>query len=232
MFALMGEGNAVEGPLRVAVVDDHPVIRRGLAQLLEQEADLELVGETGEAHEALAMIRSDEPDLVIVDLSLGGQDGLQLVRQISTRHEGLKVLVLSMHTEKLYAERAIRAGAHGYIMKHEPSEELMSAIRRIRDGGIYVSSELQREWLQLMRGSSSPAGVTPLETLTDRELGVFRLIGSGRGTSEIAGELSLSVKTVETYRDNIKRKLGLQTATELVQYATLWLHAEGAGGSE
>jgi len=211
----------------ILLVDDHPVVRQGLRRMLEQERNLHVQGEAASVAEALASIEADPPDLAIIDIALGGEDGLQLVKQISARWPDMLILVVSMHTEKLYAERALRAGAHGYVMKHEPPEALVAAVQRVSAGGVYISETLQAEWLHLMK-AGKPRAATPLESLTDRELAVFRLIGQGLSTREIAKKLHLSVKTVETYRENIKEKLALRTATELVQKATLWLHSETA----
>lgn len=210
---------------RILLVDDHPVIRHGLRQLLSHEADLDVCAEAGSVAEALEAVESQRPDLAILDISLGNEDGIQLVKQISARWPDVFLLVLSMHGEKLYAERAIRAGAHGYIMKQEPHEQLVAAIRRVASGGVHLSDTLQKDWLRLIQ-TGEPRRTTPIESLTDRELAVFRLVGQGNSTREIADELHLSVKTVETYKEKTKEKLGLRSATELVQKATLWLHLE------
>jgi DNA-binding NarL/FixJ family response regulator len=221
-------GSARTKPTNILLVDDHPVVRQGLRRMLEQERDLRVQAEAASVAEALASIEEAPPDLAIVDIALGTEDGLQLVKQINARWPAVLILVVSMHTEQLYAERALRAGAHGYVMKHEPPETLVDAVHRVSSGGVYISEGLQSEWLHLMK-AGKPRAATPLESLTDRELAVFRLIGHGLSTREIAKKLHLSVKTVETYRENIKEKLGLRNATELVQKATLWLHAESTG---
>jgi DNA-binding NarL/FixJ family response regulator len=208
---------------RVLLVDDHPVVRHGIRQMLAQEPDMEVCCDAGSVAEALTTIESQGPDLAVVDVALGSEDGLELVKQIAARWPEVFVLVLSMHSEKLYAERAIRAGAHGYLMKDEPPEQLVAAIRKVRDGGVYVSEKLQAEWLKRM-ASGKRAALTPLERLTDRELAVFRLIGTGLGTRQIAEQLNLSVKTVESYRESIKDKLDIPTGTELIRQATLWVH--------
>ena len=207
------------------LIDDHPVIRRGLTEMFEQEPDLAVCGQAGSVAEALAVLQTATPDIAVVDISLDGADGLQLVKQINARWPAVLLLVLSMHEERLFAERAIRAGAHGYIMKSEPPEQVVRAIRRVSEGGVYVSERLQSEWLRQMR-SGKPRALTPVESLTDRELAVFRLIGEGQSTREIATQLVLSVKTIETHREHIKKKLDLRSATQLVQRATLWLHME------
>jgi DNA-binding NarL/FixJ family response regulator len=163
-----------------------------------------------------------------VDVALGDADGLDLVKQIASRWPSIFVIVLSMHSDKLYGERALRAGAHGYIMKQEPPEKVVEAIRRVRDGGVAVSDELQARWLQrIVKGKSYEQSA--IETLTDRELAVFRLVGKGQSTRDIAEHLHLSVKTIESYRENIKEKLGLSSATELIQQATLWVRDSSDG---
>jgi DNA-binding NarL/FixJ family response regulator len=207
----------------VLVVDDHPMLRQGLIQMIGQEPDLEVKGEAGTFDEALAAVESLQPDLAIVDVSLGDADGLELVKQITSRWPSVFVVVLSMHSEKLYAERALRAGAHGYVMKQEPPQKIIDAILRVRDGGVAVSEELQTRWLRRVVAGRQQER-SPMETLTDRELAVFRLIGTGSSTRDIAKHLNLSVKTVESYRENIKNKLGIDSATELIQRATLWVH--------
>jgi DNA-binding NarL/FixJ family response regulator len=212
----------------VMIVDDHPVLRQGLRQMIGQEADLEVCCEAGTVGEALEHLESGTPDLVTVDIALGEGDGLELVKQIVSRWPSVFILVLSMHSEKLYAERALRAGAHGYIMKQEAPEKVVEAIRRVRDGGVVVSEELQARWLQRVVSGKEPKR-TAIETLTDRELAVFRLVGSGRSTRDIAEQLHLSVKTVESYRENIKEKLGIGSATELIQQATLWVRNSSNG---
>jgi DNA-binding NarL/FixJ family response regulator len=164
----------------------------------------------------------------VVDVALGHEDGIELVKQVVARWPRVFVLVLSMHSEKLYAERALRAGAHGYVMKEAPPERVVTAIRRVLDGGVYVSEALQAQWLRRVV-NGTPARLSPIEQLSDRELAVFRLIGSGLSTRDIADQLNLSVKTVESYRENIKSKLELTSATELVQRATLWLRDTTGG---
>jgi len=217
-----------EKPTSVLLVDDHPIVRHGLRQMLMQEHDIEVCGEAGSPSEALAAVEEHKPDLAIVDVALGSGDGLELVKQIAARWPEVFILVLSMHGEKLYAERAIRAGAHGYVMKQEQPERVIAAIRKVRDGGVYVSQGMQAEWLKRI-ATGKPTQLTPMERLTDRELAVYRLIGSGLGTRQIAEELNLSVKTVESYRESIKDKLCIATATELVQQATLWVRDEAGG---
>jgi DNA-binding NarL/FixJ family response regulator len=204
---------------RIFLVDDHPVVRIGLKELINQKPDLLVCGEAESAEAALQAILSLHPDLAIVDLSLQGAGGLGLIKDLKIRHPKLPVLVLSMHEESLYAERALRAGARGYVMKREARTQLESAIRRTVGGKIYLSKRMSDRLLELVTGPVQAKKGQPLEQLSDRELEVFEMIGRGKGTSEIAKLLHLSVKTIEGYRANIKTKLGLKSALELVRYA-------------
>jgi DNA-binding NarL/FixJ family response regulator len=207
---------------RVFVVDDHPIVRQGLAMMINRESDLEVCGEAEDALAAVVAIERLRPDVVVVDISLHGPDGIELVKTIRTRDAHLPVLVLSMHDESIYAERALRAGANGYIMKQEATERVLIAIRRILNGDVYLShSAASRVVNQFVRGSAGPIPA-PVSVLSDRELEVFCLIGQGRGTREIADTLHLSVKTVESYQTHIKEKLSLRNARELVQHAIEW----------
>jgi len=209
----------------VLLVDDHPIVRQGLTQLINREPDLLVCGDAQDANSALLAIAAHRPDIVILDISLNGPDGLAVLKDIRTNYGVLPVLVLSMHDEALYAERALRAGANGYIMKQEATERVLEAIRRIRGGEVYVSDRIAKR--RLRQVVSSPAkGKSPMEALTDRELAVFRLIGKGRATREIAEDLHISVKTVESYQAHIKEKLSLHNARELVQHAFQWVTRE------
>jgi DNA-binding NarL/FixJ family response regulator len=206
---------------RVFVVDDHPIVREGLTLLINREADLVVCGEAEEAQAALAAISRCHPDVVVVDISLSGPDGLDLIKTLRAT-AGPPMLVLSMHDELIYAERALRAGASGYIMKQEGTQRVLVALRRILKGEVYLSDRAASRMVQhYVRG---PAAVTrPVEAeLSDRELEVYRLIGDGHGTRQIAEQLHLSVKTVETYQAHIKEKLSLRNARELVQHAIEW----------
>jgi len=208
---------------RVLLVDDHPIVRQGLALLIDRESDLVVCGEADGAHSVFRAITTLRPDIVILDISLNGPDGLDVLKEIRTKTASLPVLILSMHDESIYAERAIRAGANGYIMKQEATEKVLVAIRRILQGEVYLSDRLTSTMLQqYVRGESLPRK-SPLVNLTDRELEVFRLIGEGRGTRQIAEELHLSVKTIESYQAHIKEKLALRNARELVQHAIEWI---------
>jgi len=209
-------------------VDDHPIVRQGLALFIEREPDLMVCGEAEDATSALQAIRESTPDFVILDISLDGRDGLELLKTLRVRHPSLPVLVLSMHDESVYAERSLRAGANGYIMKQEAADKVITAIRQILGGDVYLSDRLTKRMLQqFVNGSISPRD--PLAKLSDRELEVFRLIGAGHGTRQIADELHVSTKTVESYQAHIKEKLALRNARELVQHAVEWsLNTRGA----
>ena len=211
---------------KVFVVDDHPIVRQGLAQMLNREADLMVCGEAEDASTVLQAITTVKPDILIVDISLNGPDGLDLLKNIRTRYPGLPVLILSMHDESIYAERALRAGANGYIMKQEAAEKVLGAVRQILNHETYVSDRVASKILQrYISGSDSPKS-SPLSDLSDRELEVFRLIGMGHSTRMIAEELHLSVKTVESYQAHIKDKLSLKNGRELVQHAIQWALSE------
>ena len=209
-------------------MDDHPIVRQGLALLINREPDLTVCGDAEEAGSALQRIEEMKPDLVVVDISLNGPDGLDLLKNIRARHPNLPVLILSMLDESLYAERALRAGASGYIMKQEATERVLVAIRRILGGDIYVSDRMANRMLHQIRGGNQVEQRSPIAGLTDRELEVFRLIGEGHGTRQIAEELHISVKTVESYQAHIKDKLSLKNARELVQRAIQWTVAAKA----
>jgi DNA-binding NarL/FixJ family response regulator len=207
---------------RVLLVDDHPIIRQGLALLIDREADLSVCGEADGAHSAFHAITTLRPDIVVLDISLNGPDGLDVLKEIRMKSSSVPVLILSMHDESIYAERAMRAGANGYIMKQEATEKVLVAIRRILQGEVYLSDRLTNTMLQQYVRGASPTKKSPLVNLTDRELEVFRLIGEGHGTRQIADELHLSVKTIESYQAHIKEKLALRNARELVQHAIEW----------
>ncbi len=212
--------------LKVFLVDDHPIVRQGLAQMINREPDLTVCGEAQEAASALQAISTERPDILIVDISLVGPDGLELVKNIRLRHSSLPVLILSMHDESIYAERALRAGANGYIMKHEAAERVLVAIRQVLNHEIYVSERVASRMLHHYITGSPAAGQSPLADLSDRELEVFRLIGEGHSTRAIAEELHLSVKTVESHQAHIKDKLSLKNGRELVQHAIQWAMKE------
>jgi DNA-binding NarL/FixJ family response regulator len=212
----------------VFVVDDHPLLRQGLALLINREPDLAVCGEAEEAPAALKAIAARQPDILIADISLNGPDGLDLLKTIRTLYPDLPVLVLSMHDESIYAERALRARANGYIMKQEATEKVLGAVRRILGGDIYLSDRMANKLLHQYISGGSLDFTSQLSALSDRELEVFRLIGEGRSTRQIAEKLHLSMKTVETYQAHIKRKLSLRTGRELVQHAIQAKTAEPA----
>jgi DNA-binding NarL/FixJ family response regulator len=207
---------------RILVVDDHPIVRQGLALMLNREADFVVCGEAEDATGAMLVMASARPDVLIVDISLNGPDGLDLLKNIRTTHPALPVLILSMHDESIYAERALRAGANGYIMKQEATEKVLVAIRRILNGEIYVSERIASKMLKHYITGASGLKNSSISDLSDRELEVFRLIGEGHGTRQIAAELHLSIKTVESYQAHIKDKLSLRSARELMQHAIQW----------
>jgi DNA-binding NarL/FixJ family response regulator len=209
--------------MRILIVDDHPILRRGLSMVINQEQDLMIVGEAEDAAAALEMIESLKPDMVIVDLSLPGVDGIELIKTMKLRYRELPALVVSMHDESLFAERALRAGARGYIMKQEAVENVLIAIRRVLNGEIFVSDKITTKMLETLIASDAKTVRTPLDLLSNRELTVFRLIGQGFKTSQIADKLHLSVKTIESYRSHIKEKLKLDTGTDLMKYAIQWV---------
>ena len=211
---------------RVFVVDDHPIVRQGLTMLINREPDLTVCGEAEDAQSALQILPSLNPDIVAVDISLTGPDGLDLLKDIRMRLPDLPVLILSMHDESVYAERALRAGAQGYIMKQEATEKVLVALRRILNHEIYVSERIANRMLQRYIGARDTGRASSVADLTDRELEVFRLIGEGHSTRQIADELHISVKTVESYQAHIKEKLSLRSARELVQHAIQWSISE------
>ena len=203
----------------VFIVDDHPLLRQGLALLVNREPDLAVCGEAEEAQTAMKEIAAKKPDILIADISLNGPDGLDLLKNLRTLYPGLPVLILSMHDESIYAERALRARANGYIMKAEATEKVLVAVRRILGGDIYLSDRMANKLLHQYISGASADMHSRLSALSDRELEVFRLIGEGRSTRQIAEKLHLSVKTVETYQAHIKDKLSLHSGRELVQHA-------------
>lgn len=210
----------------VLIVDDHPVVRQGLAQLINQEKDLEVRGYAEDAFQAMQAIKDVRPDMVIVDISLKDTSGMDLIKDMKIQYPNLPILTLSMHDESLYAERALRAGAKGYIMKHEATEKVITAIRRVLAGEIYVSDSMAAKMVSKLATGTTPKSASPVEGLSDRELEVFRLIGEGHKTRDVAEKLHLSVKTIETYRAHIKEKLGFKDGNELFRFAVEWVNSE------
>ena len=213
---------------KVLLVDDHPILRAGLGKLINHEADMMVCGEAEDGPTAFDLVGTLMPDVAVIDISLKGSNGIELIKNLKARYPELPTLVLSMHEESLYAERALRAGSLGYIMKEEAIEQVLVAIRRALAGDIFLSEKMKSKMLQQMASGRGKVISSPIEQLTDRELEVFRLIGEGCSTRQIAGQLHLSVRTVEAYREYIKTKLGLKNATELVQHAFHWVHHEAA----
>jgi DNA-binding NarL/FixJ family response regulator len=210
----------------VFVIDDHPIVREGLVQLINRENDLVVCGLAEDAYGALKAMESVKPDIAVADISLKGTDGIELIKNMKMRFADLPVLVLSIHDESLYAPRALRAGARGYIMKQEATENVLVALRRVLGGEIYLSERMANKMLQQLVGIGAATGRLSVDRLSDRELEVFRLIGQGHGTRRIAEELRLSIKTVESYREHIKDKMTLNDASELVQHAIQWVQQE------
>lgn len=222
-----------EAKKRVLIVDDHPIFRDGIAQLINDQSDLMVCGGVCSAAHALTAVEQCQPDIMVVDISIQGTNGIELMKSIRAQHPTLPALMVSMHDENIYAERALRAGARGYIMKHAPPEKVVEAIRRVLSGGLYLSEAIGGRLLDtfLNGRADSTVGSSAVDKLSDRELEIFRALGEGRGTREIARTLFLSVKTVETHRAHIKEKLKLQTAPELVRAAVEWVNQEANLGT-
>ncbi len=211
---------------RVFIVDDHTMFREGLRQLIERDPGLTVCGDAPDATEALIGIRASNPDVVIVDISLAGASGLDLIKDIKAEFEDLPVLVVSMHDESLYAERALRAGAMGYVMKHEPAKTVKAAIHKVLGGDLYLSEKMASSVVKrFMRGQSQQLN-SPFERLSDRELEVFRMLGQGKSVRQIAEDLSVSIPTVNSFRNRIKEKLGLKTSTEVMLHAAQWFRED------
>jgi len=211
---------------KVLLVDDHPIVRQGLGQLINEEPDLSIVGEAEDFQQALAAIDTANPDVAIVDISLKDRSGIELIKEIRAKRPDLPILVLSMHDESLHAERVLRAGAKGYIMKQEATEQVMNAIRRVLRGEVYLSERMSSRMVNRLVAGPQNVGGSPIERLSDREFEVFKMIGQGVGPSEIAEKLGLSVKTVETHRERIKEKLNLASGSELIRYAMQYVMDE------
>ena len=225
----MSNGNGTSPRAKVLLVDDHPIVRRGLAQLINLQADLIVTAQADDAAGAIAAVKAEVPDIAVTDLSLQAGSGIDLIRDLKTLAPPLPVLVLSMHEETLYAERALRAGASGYIMKHEATEKVLVAIRRVLTGEVYLAPKIASTLLSRFVSTRVTPGRSPLDTLSDRELEIFNLIGQGLPTRQIAEKLSLGGKTVDTHREHIKQKLGFGTANELLRFAIQ--HSLGNGHS-
>jgi DNA-binding NarL/FixJ family response regulator len=211
---------------RILIVDSHSMMRQGLARLIDREPDLEPCGEADTAAQALKRISADKPALVLADIALPDCNGLELIKELHGLHPRLPLLVVSAHDESLYAERVLRAGGRGYIMKQEGGRMLMRAIRRVLSGQVYVSQKISAKILEIFSGNGAAVAHSPIERLSDREFEVFQLVGQGKPTREIAGHLHLSVKTVEVHRANIKHKLKLKRGDDLVGYAIRWTETQ------
>ncbi len=209
---------------RILLVDDHPLVRERLAEVINREGDLSVCGEAEDRHQAIEAIKTTTPDLVIVDLTLKSSHGLELIKDVRARWPKLWMLVVSMHDESLYAERVIRAGARGYITKQEATRNILQAIRRVLGGDIYLNERSATKIITRLTAKPGPGGGTPADSLADRELQVFELTGRGCSTRQIAEQLGIDVKTVETYRSRIKEKLRLRDSSELLQLAIRWNH--------
>jgi DNA-binding NarL/FixJ family response regulator len=216
---------ADENKTNILIVDDHPIVRQGLTELVNQEDDLVVCGQAEDAHQAIKAVKELKPDMAIVDISLKETSGMELIKDLNAQYSNLPVLALSMHDESLYAERALRAGARGYIMKAEATEKVIMAIRKILSGEIYISDRMASKMMRKLVGGNAEIHTSPVERLSDRELEVFQLIGKGFGTRQISERLFLSIKTIETYRAHIKEKLNLADAAELLQYAIQWVNS-------
>jgi DNA-binding NarL/FixJ family response regulator len=218
--------NKPSEPKKIFIVDDHAMFRDGLRQLIDREADLTVCGDAAEATEALAGINQSEPDLVIVDISLSGKSGIDLIKSIKDKHEDLPVLVVSMHEESLYAERALRAGAMGYVMKQEPAKVVKLAIRKLLAGDMHLSERMANGVISKFIHGRDEVPPSPLEKLSDRELEVFRMLGLGKGVRQIAEELGLTIPTINSFRNRIKEKLQLNSSTEVMLHAIHWSREE------
>ena len=209
---------------KVLIVDDHPAVREALAIRIAAQPDLVVCGEAADATEALRLATAADPDVAVIDIGLSAGNGIDLIKRLKARNDRFRAIVWSMHSEDLYAERALRAGAMGYIDKKQATGKIIDAIRQVLEGKVYLSAAMTEKLLARAVGPSGPdSGRSPIDTLSDRELEVFRLIGQGVKTHEIAAQLHLSVKTVETYRDRIREKLDLKDGTELARCAVQWV---------
>ncbi len=222
MALKMKQDKTNENETQVLIVDDHPVVRDGLTTIINHEQDFNVCGQADDAPEALKAIAELKPDIAVVDISLKSSDGIELTKSIKAGHPKLPVIVLSVHDESVYAERALLAGAKAYLMKDAVSENIVKAIRTVLSGEIYVSNTISKKFLHKIARDKAGATKTPIENLSYREFEIFRLIGEGHKASQIARQLHLSTKTIETYRSRIKEKLNLPNASELLQYSIKW----------
>lgn len=213
---------------KILVVDDHPMTRAGVVYLLGKQEDMIVCGEAGNPSEALAEISRSLPDLLLTDMTMPGRSGVEFVKDVHALHPDLPILVVSMHDEVIYAERALRAGTRGYIMKEAGGEKLLAAVRRVLSGQIYLSEAMAAKIFDNLSGKKPRGSSSPIEKLSDREFEVFQLIGRGKSTRDIAKQFHLSPKTVDVHRGHIKEKLELKDATSLIRYAVRWVESQGA----
>lgn len=206
----------------ILIVDDHALVRQGLEMMINPEPGLRVGGSIGRAEEVFDAIEKVNPDIITLDLTMPGMNGLELIKQIKSRYPDVRILVVSMHKEGIYAERCLRAGAQGYVMKEEPPERVIEAIRKLTRGEVSISDRIATNMVKRMMGGTVK-DISPVEILSDRELEVFELLGEGQGTREISDRLNLSIKTVQSYRENIKKKLNLKSAPELEHFAYIWV---------
>lgn len=210
---------------KILIVDDHPVVRDGLQAVIGAEDGLAVCGAAGSVEEALTLLQDVEPDLILSDLSLPGRNGVELIKDLRALHPDLPVLIMSMHDELIYAERVLRAGGKGYVMKEAPAEMLLRAIQTVLNGGVYVSETVANHFLEGLSGGIARKASFPLQRLTDREMEVFELIGRGKGNQEIAGMLTVSPRTIDAHKTHIREKLGLADGNELTRYAVRWIES-------
>ncbi|MHC5055936.1 MAG: response regulator transcription factor [Planctomycetota bacterium] len=226
--AAKSDHTSQKSPSRILLVDDHPIVRQGLTRLIDGEPDLLVCGEASDIRGAIDALASADPDLVVVDITLDDGSGIQLVKDIKARDRDLPVLVLSMHDEMLFAERVLKAGGSGYVMKQEPPEVLLAAVRQVLSGDVYFSPSVASKLLRGLAHGRPPSAASPVQSLSDREFEVYELFGKGKSTREVAKILHLSVKTIETHRERLKAKLGLKTAAELIRHSAEWTRGESA----
>ena len=220
--------NQTKKRARILIIDDHPAVREALAFRIGRQSDLQVCGEAANMGDALRLVADTQPDVAVVDISLKSGNGIDLIKRIKDRNEHVRMVVWSMHSESLYAERALRAGALGYVNKDQATDTIVEAIRRVLAGKVYLSDAMTERLLQRAVGGEAIAALrSPVEILADRELEVFRLIGAGVKTTDIAEQMHLSIKTIETYRDRIRKKLDLKDGSELAHYATRWILNNG-----
>lgn len=221
-----GAADATRRKIGILIVDDHPIVREGLMRVIDQTPDLFVCGQAEGIPQALEALEKSPPDFVIVDIALGPQNGIELLKDIRARFPNLPVVVHSMYDESMYAARCLRAGARGYVMKQEPPSTLLTAVRLALKGEVYLSETMTKQMLSRLSTGKAPRGSSPSELLSDRELEVFELLGRGHRTKEIAEQLHLSDKTIQTHREHIKEKLQIKDAVSLVRHAVQWVESQ------